>query len=293
MDTVTVCSMQDVTIQEGTECVVKDLQLDIRESEITVLIAEDNSASQILQVMGGFRNAVQGDVGYPGMALENGAIPAGWIQYVPDDIICYNNMKVKDFLCGVALASSTETIREGVRLCGVFGINPEEELLELTFEQNRLVAMIQALIRRPKLLLLDRPYDMLGKRAYLLLWKEIMELRKQGTTVVVSAQSYEDVKIACDRYLFLRDGELYKDSTRKELPRPAKVITIEGGSVSAMNPEKLKLLYKDRRQCRFLYWESNMGELVLRIYKTGCYNFNVEELSMEEEIFADYERWMQ
>ena len=151
LDTVTICSMQDVTIQDGTECVVKDLQLDIRESEVTVLIAQDNSASQILQVMGGFRNAVQGDVGYPGMALEDGVLPVGKIQYVPDDIICYNNMKVKDFLCGIALASSMETIRESVRLCSVFGINPEEELLELTFEQNRLVAMIQALICMPKL----------------------------------------------------------------------------------------------------------------------------------------------
>jgi ABC-2 type transport system ATP-binding protein len=285
--------MQDVTISDGNESMITGLQLNIKESEITALIAEDDSISRILQVVAGLRDVEEGEVIYPGLDLDSAAASPEWIQYVPDDIICYDNMKVKDYLYGIALAVSMEAAREGIRLCGVFGINPEEELLNLTFEQNRLVAMIQAIVCKPKLLLLDRPYDMLGKRSYLLLWKEIIALRKEGTTVIFSAEQYEDVVIPCDRYFFFREGASYKEYIREELPKPAKVITIEGGSMNVMNSGKQKLLYKCGKSYRFLYRDYDMGEMVLRIYKTGCSNFNVEELSMEEEIFQDYERWLQ
>ena len=72
---------------------------------------------------------------------------------------------------------------------------------------------------------------MLGKRAYLLLWREILALQKTGTTVVFTAEAYEDIVVPCDRYIFFRGDGTYKKYGRKELPRPAKVITIEGGNV--------------------------------------------------------------
>lgn len=293
MKTECICSVKDVTVTDGNRFILQNVQLDIERGSVTALVAGDASASSLLQAIGGFRVIDEGDITYHNSLEEGTEDLSEWVQYVPDDIICYSNMKVQEFLCGIALAASMEIVKEGVRLCKVFGIDTSEELLNLTFEQNRLVAMIQALVRKPKLLLLDRPYDLLGRKAYLLLWREILALQKTGTTVVFTAETYEDIVLPCDYYMFFREDSIYKKYRRKELPRPAKVITLEGGTMDAMNPRKLKLLYKERHRCRFLYREKDMGELVLRIYKTGCRNFNVEELSMEEEIFKDYERWMQ
>ena len=182
-------------------------------------------------------------------------------------------------------------MEESDRLCEVFDIDQEEELLNLTFEQNRLVAMIQALVLKPKFLLLDRPSDMIGRKAYLLLWKEIRALQKQGTAVVLTADAYADIVVDCDRYLFFRDGELEYDLLYEDLPLPGKVITLEGGSLDPLDMDKGELLYEEQGQTRILYWEGDMKEVALCIAKTGCENFNVEELSMEEEIFEDYERW--
>lgn len=285
-----ICSMKDVTVTDSSSFILQNVQLDIEERNIMALIAEDNSASALLQALGGFRAIEKGHITYN---FPNEGSLSEWIQYVPDDIICYSNLKVEEYLCGIALATSMDMVKEDARLCKVFGIDASEELLNLTFEQNRLVTMIQALVQKPKLLLLDRPYDMLGRRAYLLLWREILALQKNGTTVIFTAEAYEDIIVPCDRYIFFRNDGTYKEYERKTLPRPAKVITIEGGNVAAMNPNKMKLLYKEGSKCRFLYREKNMGEMVLRIYKTGCRNFNVEELSMEEEIFRNYERWTQ
>lgn len=288
-----ICSMKDVAITDSSSFILQNVQLDIEEGKVMALIAEGDCVSALLQALGGFRAIDKGHITYNFLSKKDAGNLSEWVQYVPDDIICYSNLKVEEYLCGIALATSMNMVKEGARLCKVFGIDTSEELLNLTFEQNRCLTMIQALVQKPKLLLLDRPCDMLGKRAYLLLWREILALQKTGTTVVFTAEAYEDIVVPCDRYIFFRGDGTYKKYGRKELPRPAKVITIEGGNVNAMNPNKMKLLYKEGAKCRFLYREKNMGEMVLRIYKTGCRNFNVEELSMEEEIFRDYERWTQ
>lgn len=285
--------MKDVTVTKGNDFILQNVQLDIEIGSVMALISNNDSASVLLQTLGGLRKMEQGDIIYHNSQKKDMHNLSDWVQYVPDDIICYSHMKVKEYLHGLALATSMEVEKEGTRLCKAFGINTSEELLDLTFEQNRLVAMIQALMRRPKLLLLDRPYDMLGRRAYLLIWREILALRKTGTTVVFTSEAYEDIVIPCHYYIFFSENGAYKKYERKELPKPTKVITLEGGTINAMNPKKLKMLYKEGAKRRFLYQEKNMGEMVLRIYKTGCHNFNVEELSMEEEIFRNYERWTQ
>lgn len=285
------CTLQNVTILKGEVHVLDNLQYDIRESVIETFISQDGSASALLKVIGGFLSVDEGDVAYPAYSPNKKDL-ARWIQYVPDDIICYANMKVKEFLQGVALSIRVENaLEKALELCHLFEIDVEEELLELTFEKNRLVAMIQAIIAKPKLLLLDCPYDMLGKQRYGLLLKELVKLRAAGTTILIVADAYDKVIVPCDRYVFLKDGAVFAQYNRNELPRLSKVIMIENGNPAVMKKDRMKLLYRTKKRWCFVYKEDNVAELVLRIYQTGCDNFTVNELSMEEEIYGDYARW--
>lgn len=299
MKSTTICSLQNVTVLDGEQAILENIELNIHYPSIVAMIAKDSSASCLIQTVAGLRGIDEGKILYPNQQRDleervddkTNILPA-WIQYVPDDIICYSNMTVYDFFVGVSLAIQGNIGEEVHRLCELFGIDMREELLNLTFEQNRLVAMIQAILTKPKLLLLDNPRDMISKPAYLKLWKEFIQLYKQGTTIVLTAKCYADLVLPCHQYYFLRDGKMEKAMSQKELPVPAKVITLEGGRIDAMDLQKVKLLSREGKKIRFLYHETNMGELVLRIYKTGCKNFNVEELTMEEELFMDYERWL-
>lgn len=213
------------------------------------------------------------------------------VQYVPDDIVCYDGLTAAAFLQGIA-GDDEEILNEADRLVNIFNIDKGELLLDMTFEQNRLVSVIQAMMARPALLLLNRPYDMLTEQTYKLLLKEIVALYAQGSTVILAAEHYEDVVLPAHDYIFLKDGRITGSFTRGQLPVPAKVITLWGGSVSSMLSEKMTMLVRRKGYCRFLYRETNMKELALRLSMTGCKNFNIEELTMEEMLFEDYERWL-
>lgn len=286
------CTLSGVNVSVQGQRVLENIQYNIREAVIETFISKDDSASKLLQVIGGFVVADEGEIAYP-MYSPSKKNLSKWIQYVPDDIVCYSDMKVREFLQGVAFSVNHEdAIEIAVRLCQLFEIDTEENLLDMTFEKNRLVAMIQAIMAQPKLLLLDRPYDMIGAQRYGLLLKELVQLKAKGTTILIATDAYDKVVIPCNQYVFLKEGSIFAQYNGKNLPTLSKVVKLNNGNPAVFNRSRMKILYRTKKSWGFLYKEESVAELVLKIYQSGCTNFTVDELSMEEEVYGDYERWM-
>lgn len=285
------CSCSHVSVRGKKEMVLDNFSLTVREKELVALISEDESAGSVLKLMAGLYVSDHGKIVYSDMVKQGRTVFPKKIQYVPDDIVCYAGLSVEEFLHGMAGRDSRLTA-EAARLLTVFGIDEDETLLEMTFEQNRLVSIIQAMMAKPVLLLMDRPYDMLGDKAYKLLLKEMIGQYLEGTAMVIAAEHFEDLVMPCHQYLFLDEGKITAHYTRTQLPRLPKVVTIWGGDISSFQREKMEILVRKKQYIRFLYRETDIKELAVRLAKTGCDNFNIEELSMEEEIFHNYERWL-
>ncbi len=323
-----ICRMDHAAVSGQSNMELEDISLNIIENHLTALISEDGSAGRILEVLAGLQEVQSGKIEYPGLKNvwvkkgihseeertqsgqvaysrlkavtrtgnradeeEDAGIFLKTIQYVPDDIVCYSGLTVGTFLQGMA-GGSQQMTREALRLLSLFDIDVNEQLLEMTFEQNRLVSVIQAMMAKPALLLLNRPYNMLKERTYKLLLKEIVDLYARGATVVLAAEHFRDVVLPAHEYVFIKEGKIIGKFARNQLPVPSKVVTLWGGSISPMLSEKMTMLTRRKGYCRFLYNEQNMKELALRISITGCQNFNIEELTMEEMLFENYERWI-
>lgn len=286
------CTMSNINVSVKGERVLENIQYNIKAGVIETFISQDNSASKLLQMIGGFLVADEGEIEYPVYSPRKKKL-SKWLQYVPDDIVCYSDMKVKEFLHGVAIAvGHKDAIETAARLCELFEIDVEENLLDMTFEKNRLVAMVQAIMAKPKLLLLDRPYDMIGTQRYDLLLKELVKLKADGATVLIAAEAYDQVKIPCNKYVFLKNGSIYVQYNRKELPTLSKVVQLDNGNPAVFKCDHMMILYSTQKSCCFLYKEESIEELVLKINQSGCTNFTVNELSMEEEVYGEYERWL-
>lgn len=286
------CSFSHVAVKGKQNMLLEDFSLSIERKQIIALISEDESAELVLKLMAGLCVPDSGKILYPSMTKQERTRFPKKIQYVPDDLVCYPGLRVNEFLYGMSNGNE-EFEANAARLLSVFEIEEKELLLDMTFGQNRLVSVIQAMMAEPALLLLNNPCSMLNKKTYRLLLKEIVKLYANETTVVFAAKRYEDVVLPCRRYLFFEDGKIRAACTRSQLPRPAKVITMWGGDLSRLQSEKMQMLVKGQRYFRFLYRERNMKELASQLSRSGCDNFNIEELSMEEELFGDYERWLQ
>ena len=108
------------------------------------------------------------------------------------------------------------------------------------------IGLAQALVGRPKLVVLDEPtagVDPAGSRKIRDL---IMQLKEQGITVILSSHLLEQVQEDCDRVGIIFEGKLVREGSLKEL------IEIENQTELVLensNPdllEKIKKLINDQ-----------------------------------------------
>ena len=81
-------------------------------------------------------------------------------------------------------------------------------LRTLSKGQTQRVAMAQALVGRPRLLVLDEPFsglDPLGRKEFTDL---LLSLKKSGTTIFMSSHILSDVEYLCDRVSIMAQGRL-------------------------------------------------------------------------------------
>ncbi len=152
--------------------------------------------------------------------------------------------------------SGRETMHFYGRLCGMRGKELKdrtEEVLAIAgltsaaerrvggYSKGMLqrVGLAQALIHRPRLLILDEPtagVDPVGSRRIRDL---ILELKQRGITIVVTSHLLEQIQEVCDRVGIMSNGRMVREGPLKEL------ITVETQTqilIENASPELLEVI---------------------------------------------------
>ncbi|QEM80859.1 ATP-binding cassette domain-containing protein [Halomonas binhaiensis] len=100
-----------------------------------------------------------------------------------------------------------QSIGEGLAQVGLEGL-AERLPTELSGGQRQRVALIRALLRQTRLLLLDEPFSGLDRANRELLWQQVQRLKERGVAVMLVSHDTEDITALADRRLLLADGRL-------------------------------------------------------------------------------------
>jgi len=79
---------------------------------------------------------------------------------------------------------------------------------ELSGGQKQRFSIATTLIHKPKIIFLDEPTTGLDPQARRNLWDLIFEIRKEGTTVVITTHYMDEAEILCDRVAFIDAGTI-------------------------------------------------------------------------------------
>jgi ABC-2 type transport system ATP-binding protein len=119
--------------------------------------------------------------------------------------------------------SGSETRRQAEDLLFRLGLQPYEihqplEGLERASQQK--VTIANALLARPRLLLLDEPIRNLDRQAQEAVLQVLRELRQaHGTTILITSEDITPLEGLCDQVAVLESGKLAALDTPKELSR--------------------------------------------------------------------------
>ncbi|HVC95180.1 MAG TPA: ABC transporter ATP-binding protein [Pirellulales bacterium] len=102
------------------------------------------------------------------------------------------------------------------------------------------LALAQALVNEPELLVLDEPTEGMDLFARRLVHETIREQRRRGRSVILVSHAIGDVEQLCDRVAVLREGKLVFDGQIDELTHSAE------GAATGPLERALEPLYDDR-----------------------------------------------
>jgi ABC-2 type transport system ATP-binding protein len=143
------------------------------------------------------------------------------IGYLPDTPPVYDEMTVGNYLAfvarlrGVADANVAPFVAEAEKKTAITDKH-DDVISTLSHGYRQRVGLAQALVHKPKLLILDEPTGGLDP-VQIVEMREVIKGLKGEHTVLVSSHILGEISQVCDRYLVIQGGELIAQGTEAEL----------------------------------------------------------------------------
>lgn len=88
---------------------------------------------------------------------------------------------------------------------------------EMSGGQKQRFSIATTLINKPKIIFLDEPTTGLDPQARRNLWDLIKDIRKQGTTVIITTHYMDEAEVLCDRVAIIDNGKIIAIETPDKL----------------------------------------------------------------------------
>ena len=191
-------AIRDLEVSYGAVQVLFGVNLEVHAGEIVAIIGPNGAGkSTVIKAVIGLVPVQQGSVVFDGRPITNlpaHQIPALGITYVPQGRIVFANMSVADNLeIGAFLQRDGRRRREAVQ--AVFEQFPRlyerrhQPAGKLSGGEQQMLAIGRALMMNPRLVILDEPSLGLSPKYVDIIFEQLLELKRQGRTLLMVEQN--------------------------------------------------------------------------------------------------------
>ncbi|MBD1261444.1 ATP-binding cassette domain-containing protein [Maribacter polysiphoniae] len=220
--------IEKLTKTYGPQRAVNNISFDVKTGEVLGFLGPNGAGkSTTMKMITGYIGIEEGDIRIGGKSVTD---PESnfkqHIGYLPENNPLYLDMPVIDYLAfcaslqGVEKTKLNSRIREMIGLCGL-NREKHKKIGELSKGYRQRVALAQAMIHNPEILVLDEPTTGLDPNQIIEIRKLIRDLGKEKT-VILSTHILPEVEATCDRILIINRGEIVANGTPETLRKQAQ-----------------------------------------------------------------------
>lgn len=213
--------------QFGPQQVIKDVSFTLQPNTATALIGANGAGkTTILSMLAGLLEPTTGTIQMPEVVDRRTVI--GFLPQYPKFfswMTALEYVEMAGSLHGMRKKEATQRAKEVLQFTGLAAhMNKRIETFSGGMKQR--LGISQAIVHKPKLLLLDEPVsalDPIGRRDVMSLLTKL----QQTTTILYSTHILHDAEQITDQLLFLKDGELVEQGTLLEVKKKYAAPRIE------------------------------------------------------------------
>ena len=203
---------KDVCKSFGEKVALDHVSLEIPEGQIFGLLGPNGAGkTTLIRIINRITIPNSGEVLFKGAPITQHDVER--IGYMPEERGLYRKMKVGDQamylarLKGMSVADARKSLKDWfVR----FGIQDwwDKKVEELSKGMAQKLQFITTVVHKPSLMILDEPFSGFDPVNAELIRQEILRLKDEGATVILSTHNMESVEELCQNIALINKGKL-------------------------------------------------------------------------------------
>ena len=207
-----ILTLENVTKKYKDKTVVDNLSLDIKKGEVFALLGANGAGkTTTIKMILGLAKKSDGKI-----TIEEGA-KIGYSPETPYFPPYLTAMEVMSYYAGIEGDKEKKDKKYLRNLLEITGLEDSKvKVKNYSKGMVQRLALAQALISDPDILILDEPtagLDALGRKHNLQLLKD---LKEKGKTIIINSHILHDIEAVCDRGVIMKKGEVIDTWTKDE-----------------------------------------------------------------------------
>ena len=213
-------------IYKGGKKAVSGLNLSVEAGDIYGFIGRNGAGkTTTIKCIVGIHDFDEGEIFVDGKSVKDDPLQCkAVIAYIPDNPDLYEyltGIQYLNFIADIFDVSGSEREKRIKKEADDFGITSAlgDLISSYSHGMKQKLAIIGALLHRPKLLILDEPFVGLDPEASLVLKNKMRQLCEGGSAIFFSTHVLDVAEKLCNKVAIIRDGQLIAAGGMEELTK--------------------------------------------------------------------------
>lgn len=235
--------VRELTKYYGERAAIKDVSFELKKGEVLGFLGPNGAGkTTTMRILTGYLMPSSGKAFVGGYDVEKDPLEVKkLVGYLPENPPVYSDMTVKSYLHFVAelkgirpLSKRRDAVMSACEICGLVQVY-DRLIGNLSRGFRQRVAIAQAIVHSPEVLILDEPTIGLDPAQV----KEIRELiKKLGKehTIILSTHILPEVSLTCNRVVIINEGRIVAADTYESLTKKVS----EAKEIQLITEEEIK-----------------------------------------------------
>lgn len=215
---------------KGGKTAVNNLSLHVNPGDIYGFIGHNGAGkTTTLRAVVGALDFEKGDIYIDKMSIKTNPVDCKRIMaYIPDNPELYENLtgiQYINFISDIYGVSKQDRMERIAKYADAFELTPNlgDIIGSYSHGMKQKLAIISALVHRPKLMVLDEPFVGLDPKAAYTLKGFISELCSQGSAIFFSTHVLDTAEKLCNRIAIIKNGSLVAEGDTEKVTGDASL----------------------------------------------------------------------